>query len=194
MFCLPKNSKAMGKLIMWNIITLDGYFEGEKNWELPFHETVWGPEMESYCLEQLETTSHLLFGRVTYLGMADYWETEEGRIADYMNQLPKVVCSTTLSSADWNNSKLVKQDIAGEVNKLKQSSEKDVYVFGSAILSETLIRENLFDEYRIGISPVIAGKGRYLFANGLPETNLHLVSSIPLQTGGVILRYEPLRK
>src|SRR5690606_2547151 len=133
----------MGKLIMWNIITLDGYFEGEKNWELPFHETVWGPEMESFCLEQLETTSHLLLGRVTYAGMADYWKSEEGRIADYMNQLPKVVCSTTQTSVDWNNSTLVKQDIAGEVNKLKQSSEKDVYVFGSAILSETLIKENL---------------------------------------------------
>jgi dihydrofolate reductase len=175
---------------MWNIITLDGYFEGEKNWELPFLETVWGAEMERFSLEQLNSTSYLVFGRTTYEGMAAYWKTAKGEIADFMNNLPKIVCSRTLNSTDWNNSILLKENVANEIATLKATSNKDLYVFGSANLSETLIRENLFDEYRIGIAPVIAGKGRYLFPKGLPGKNLSLLSSQPLITGGVILKYK----
>lgn len=179
----------MGKLIMWNIITLDGYFEGEKNWELSFHDIVWGAEMERFCLEQLSSTSYFVFGRITYEGMAAYWKTAKGEIADFMNKLPKVVCSRTLQSVDWNNSTLIKENVANEIAALKQKSDKDLYVFGSANLSETLIRENLLDEYRIAIAPVIAGKGRYLFPQGLTEKRLSLISSLPLMTGGVILTY-----
>ena len=182
----------MSKLIMWNIITLDGYFEGEKNWELPHLETVWGPEMERFSLEQLNSTDYLVFGRISYEGMAAYWKTAQGEIADFMNNLPKIVCSRTLDSVDWNNSILLKENVAGEIAKLKAKGKKDMYVFGSANLSETLIQENLFDEYRIGIAPVIAGKGRYLFPNGLPERKLSLISSQPLETGGVILKYNSL--
>src|ERR1700712_120708 len=182
----------MSKLIMWNIITLDGYFEGEKNWELAFNEIVWGSEMERFCLEQLSSTSYLVFGRTTYEGMAAYWKTAEGEIADFMNNLPKIVCSRTLNSADWNNSILIKENVANEIATLKAKSNKDMYVFGSANLCETLIRENLFDEYRICIAPVIAGKGRYLFPKGLPGEKLSLISSQPLMTGGVILKYNSL--
>ena len=179
----------MGKLIMWNIITLDGYFEGEKNWDLSFLEMVWGAEMEHLSLEQLNSADYLLFGRTTYEGMAAYWETAKGEIADLMNKLPKIVCSRTLNSANWNNSVLLKKNVADEIAKLKAKAGKDIYVFGSANLSETLIKENLFDEYRICIAPVIAGKGRYLFPTGLPEKKLSLVSSQPLITGGVIFKY-----
>jgi dihydrofolate reductase len=181
----------MGKLIMWNIITLDGYFEGEKNWELSFHEIAWGPEMERFCLEQLNATSYFVFGRTTYEGMAAYWKTAQGEIADFMNKLPKIVCSRTLNSVDWNNSTLIKENVANEIAKLKAKSDKDLYVFGSAILSETLIREDLFDEYRIAIAPVILGKGRYLFPKGIPGIKLTLIASQPLMTGGVILSYKP---
>jgi dihydrofolate reductase len=177
---------------MWNIITLDGYFEGEKNWELPFLEIVWGSEMERFSLEQLSSTSYLVFGRITYEGMAAYWKTAEGEIADFMNNLPKIVCSKTLNSADWNNSILIKENVANEIAALKAKSNKDMYVFGSANLCETLIREDLIDEYRIAIAPVIAGKGRYLFPKGLPEKKLSLISSQPLMTGGVILKYKSL--
>ncbi len=182
----------MSKLIMWNVITLDGYFEGEKNWELSFHEIVWGPELERFCLEQLNATSYLVFGRTTYEGMAAYWKTAQGEnreIADFMNNLPKIVCSRTLNSTDWNNSTLIKENVAEEIAKLKAKSDKDLYVFGSANLSEMLIKENLFDEYRICIAPVILGKGRYLFPKGLPEGKLSLISSQSLPTGGVILKY-----
>ncbi|MFC0773526.1 dihydrofolate reductase family protein [Terrimonas alba] len=182
----------MSKLIMWNVITLDGYFEGEKNWELSFHETVWGPETERFSLEQLNAADYLVFGRTTYEGMAAYWKTAKGEIADFMNKLPKIVCSRTLNSVDWNNSILIKENVANEIAKLKAKSNKDMYVFGSANLSETLIKENLIDEYRICIAPVIIGKGRYLFAKGLPERKLSLISSQPLMTGGVILKYNSI--
>jgi dihydrofolate reductase len=183
----------MSKLIMWNVITLDGYFDGEKNWDLAFHELVWGPELERFSLEQLNTTDYLVFGRVTYEGMAEYWKEAKGEIADYMNKLPKIVCSRTLKSADWNNSVLIKENVAGEIAKLKSKGVNNMYVFGSANLSETLINENLFDEYRICIAPVVAGKGRYLFPKGLPERKLSLLSSQSLTTGGVVVKYGSLK-
>jgi dihydrofolate reductase len=86
----------------------------------------------------------------------------------------------------------MKENVADEIAKLKAKGNKDMYVFGSANLSETLIKENLFDEYRICIAPVIAGKGRYLFPIGLPERKLSLISSQPLMTGGVIFKYKSL--
>ena len=110
----------MAKLIMWNVITLDGYFEGEKNWDLSFHETVWGPELESFSMEQLNSASYLVFVRVTYEGMAAYWKSEKGQIADLMNRLPKIVCSKTLNSVDWNNTTLIKENAANEIAKLKR--------------------------------------------------------------------------
>jgi dihydrofolate reductase len=181
----------MRKLIMWNIISLDGYFEGEKKWELPFHETVWGPELERFSIEQLESADYLVFGRVTFEGMAAYWTTAEGEIAGFMNKLPKILCSQTLTSAEWQNSTLIRTNVAAEIKKLKSGGNGDMYVFGSANLSETLIRENLFDEYRICVAPVIAGKGGNLFPGGLPEKKLSLISAQQLQNGGVILRYHP---
>ncbi len=181
----------MGRLIMWNLITLDGYFEGEKNWDLDFHEIVWGHELEKLSIDQLEKAEALLFGRVTYEGMAAHWQTAKGVIADHMNSIKKIVCSTTLKSADWNNSILVKDNIPQQVAEIKSKSQKDIYIFGSSILSETLIRENLIDEYRICIVPVILGKGRPMFPSGLPETKLKLSSSRSLENGGILCFYDP---
>ena len=175
---------------MWNLITLDGYFEGEKNWDLFFHELVWGPELEKLSLEQLHNAKCLVFGRVTYEGMAEHWTKAKGEIADLMNSIPKVVCSTTLKSAAWNNSRLISSDVPGEIRKLKEEGGKDMYLFGSSVLSETLIREDLFDEYRICIAPVIAGRGRPLFANGLPERRLELVEEWRLVNGGIVVKYK----
>lgn len=182
----------MRNLIMWNIITLDGYFEGEKNWELSFHETVWGPEMEQISIEQLKKADYLIFGRLTYEGMANYWKTaeDEGEVADLMNKIPKIVCSRTLDSVDWNNSKLIKENISKKISELKANGNRDMYVFGSANLSETLIADNVFDEYRICIAPILTGKGKYLFPKRLPVKNLTLISSQQLTTGGIILNYK----
>jgi dihydrofolate reductase len=179
----------MRKLIMWNIITLDGYFEGNQNWDLSFHNTVWGPELEKLSVEQLNSAGGLVFGRVTYEGMAAYWTKEEGEIADLMNGIPKIVFSNTLKSAEWNNTTLISENASDEIKKLKVKGVKDLYVFGSANLSETFISDNLFDEYRIGIAPIILGSGRPLFRKGISPKNLSLVSTHQLSTGGVILKY-----
>lgn len=180
----------MRKLIMWNIITLDGYFEGNQNWDLPFHLIVWGPELEKLSIEQLNAADFLVFGRVTYEGMAAHWTKEEGEIADLMNSIPKIVISRTLENAEWNNTTHIRDNAAAEIRKLKEQGGGDMYVFGSAILSETLINEDLFDEYRIGIAPVILGSGRPLFKQGIAAVNLSLASTQRLLNGGVVLKYK----
>jgi dihydrofolate reductase len=174
---------------MWNIITLDGYFEGNQNWDLSFHNVIWGQELEKLSIEQLNSADYLVFGRVTYEGMAAHWTKEKGVIADLMNKIPKLVFSKTLKSAEWNNSILIKENASAEISNLKAEGGKDMYVFGSANLSETFINDNLFDEYRIGIAPVILGSGRHLFRQGIASTNLSLVSTQQLLTGGVVLRF-----
>jgi len=179
----------MRKLIMWNIVSLDGYFEGVEHWDLPWHEKVWGEELERLSLEQLGAADMLVFGRVTYEGMAAHWTPAEGAIADYMNRLPKLVCSRTLETADWNNSTLVGDGAAGEIARLKKQGNGDMYVFGSADLSKTLIREGLYDEYRIGVAPVLHGRGRLLFSEGHAPQNLRLLEASTVATGCVVLRY-----
>jgi dihydrofolate reductase len=179
----------MRKLIMWNLVTLDGYFEGVKSWDLPWHERVWGEELERFSLEQLGAADMLVFGRVTYEGMAAYWTTAKGPIADYMNKLPKLACSRTLQKAAWHNTTLVKENVAAEIARLKQQGGGDMFVFGSADLSRTLMSERLFDEYRIGIAPVIHGRGRLLFGDGQNPEDLRLLEARALSNGCVILRY-----
>src|SRR3989338_10349978 len=186
----------MRKLIMWNVVTLDGYFEGEKKWDLSFHELVWGKELEELSLTQLKSADMLVFGATTYKGMAEYWtkaQGAEGEIAEYMNKLPKVVCSRTLKTADWNNTTIAK-DAAVEIPKLKQQGNGDMFVFGSGNLSESLMKAELFDEYRLCIAPVFLGKGRLLFNKGIPHEKLKLLESNPLATGGIILRYSPVKR
>ena len=185
----------MRKLIMWNLVTLDGYFEGEKNWDLSFHEFVWGKELEDLSIEQLKAADMLIFGAVTYQGMADYWTKAEGdeaerEIAEYMNSLPKVVCSRKLTTAEWNNTTIVKDAVA-EIPELKQQGNGDMFVFGSGNLSESLMKAGLFDEYRLCMVPVFLGAGRLLFKQGIPQTKLKLLETRPLATGGIILRYAP---
>jgi dihydrofolate reductase len=157
----------MSKLIMWNLLTLDGYFEGAKSWELDWHQEVWGAELERLSIEQLHSADRLLFGRVTYEGMAAYWRTEQGEVADLMNSIPKVVFSRTLQRPDWANTTLVREDAAAAVRDLKKQGDRNMFVFGSANLSETLMKNGLFDEYRLAITPVVLGKGNTLFGRSL---------------------------
>ena len=183
----------MSKLIMWNLVTLDGFFEGDKSWDLGFHQSVWGDQLERLSIEQLESADGLLFGRVTYEGMAAYWQTAKGEVAGFMNSLSKVVVSRTLDRSDWHNTKLIKDNVAAEIQKLKQQGEKNIFVFGSANLSATLTQHNLFDEYRIAIVPVILGRGAPLFPANSNRLSLKLLDSRTLSSGCVILRYEPVR-
>jgi dihydrofolate reductase len=191
---MTNKENRMRKLIMWNVITIDGYFEGNQNWDLSFHQSVWGPELEKLSLEQLQSADYLVFGRVTYEGMAAYWtgaeaETSEQEVAKLMNSIPKLVFSKTLKSAEWNNTTIISENASDEILKLKEQGGKDMYVFGSANLSETFINDHLFDEYRIGIAPVILGNGRPLFKQGIAANNLSLISTQQLATGGVVLKY-----
>lgn len=179
----------MRKLIMWNVITLDGCFQGKENWDLSFHELVWGPELEKRSIEQLQSADYLVFGRVTYEGMAAYWQKAEGTIADMMNSIPKIVISRTLKSAEWNNSQIIGENVSAEILKLKYQGDKDMYVFGSANLSETFINDGLFDEFRICLAPAILGNGQQLFRHGIASKRLSLFSSQQLVNGGIILNY-----
>ncbi len=173
-------------------MTLDGYFEGEKNWDLSFHNSVWGPDLQQLSLEQLHSADYLVFGRVTYEGMSAYWKKAKGEnneIARLMNSIPKLVFSKTLKEVDWNNTTLIKGNASAEISRLKaEGGSGDLYVFGSADLSTTFINDGLFDEYRIGIAPVLLGKGRPLFKPGLTSRNLTLVSTQQLSPGGVVLK------
>src|SRR5258708_38814742 len=130
----------------------------------------------------------LVFGEATYKGMAEYWSKAEGVTAEHMNKLPKVVCSGQLEVADWNNTTIV-HDAVAELPKLKQGGNGNMFVFGSGILSEYLMKANLFDEYRLCVVPVFLGKGRRLFNEGLPYQKLKLLEARTLQTSGIILRY-----
>ena len=180
----------MSKLIMWNLLTLDGYFEGAKSWELDWHQYVWGDDLERLSIEQLHSADRLLFGRVTYNGMAAYWSTAQGEVADLMNKIPKIVFSRTLKSADWANTTLVKDNAAETVRDLKKQGDRNMFVFGSANLSASLMNDNLFDEYRLAITPVVLGNGNPLFAKNLTRHRLKLLDARPLASGCVILRYE----
>jgi dihydrofolate reductase len=184
----------MRKLIMWNVISLDGYFEGEKAWDLEFHQTVFDKELQDFSIEQLQTADMLVFGSKTYAGMFSYWTSDEADgdpVTPFMNKLPKIVCSTKLGTADWQNSTIVK-DAVVEIPKLKQEGNGNMFVLGSGNLSESLMQAGLFDEYRLCIAPVFLGKGSRLFNVGIPYEKLKLLKERRLQNGGVILMYAQL--
>lgn len=180
----------MRKLIAWNVMTLDGYFEGAGPWQLDMHGTVWGEELEAFSLAQGEEIGTLLFGRRTYEGMRDYWTKEEGPIAEMMNGLDKAVASRSLATADWANSRVLKGDAAETVRALKDEDGKDVFVFGSADLLSALMAEGLVDEYRLCLAPVVWGEGTPLFKPEGGRTHFTLKESRPLKTGGLVLFYE----
>jgi dihydrofolate reductase len=185
----------MAKLIIWNIMSLDGAFEGATPWDLSMHETVWGPELEKLSKEQLADAALLLFGRKTYEGMFEYWSketAEPGEIADGMNNAPKAVVSTTLKSADWKDSRLLRS--IDDVATLKRDAgEKNIFVFGSAQLTSSLREAGLIDEYRICIAPLLLGKtgGAPLFKSNNERQRLDLIKTEPIRGGGVLLFYRP---
>jgi dihydrofolate reductase len=181
----------MGKLVMWNLMTLDGMFEGRQPWGLDWHDYAWGDELKRFSLEQEREAGALLFGRRTYEGMAAHWSTAKGETAEFMNAVPKYVFSRTLERADWANSTLVKEDAGEAVARLKKQPGKDLFVFGSADFSATLIRHGLFDEYRIGLVPVTLGEGSPLFRPDSERLKLELVQSRPLGDRCLLLRYQP---
>lgn len=179
----------MRKLIVWNMVTLDGYFEGPRPWEIDWHEYVWGPELERFSLDQAREVGALLFGRKTYEGMAAHWLTAKGETAEFMNSIPKVVFSSTLETAGWTNTRLVKGRAEEEVARLKRETGKDLFIFGSAELTNSLTRQGQVDEYRIGLNPLVLGGGTPMFKPNGEQMRLKLLEARPMQSGVVLLRY-----
>lgn len=186
----------MRKLISFNMMTLDGSFEGP-NGDISWHNT--DEEFGKFANEQTDTFGALLFGRVTFELMASYWSTPEAIkndpiVANLMNSLPKVVISRTLKKANWNNTQLVSDDVEGQVKKLKQLPGKDLAVFGSANLMVTLIAKELIDEHRVIINPIILGSGTPLFKSMKERSKLKLIATKVFKSGNVLLCYVPDKK
>ena len=182
----------MRKLILFNLVSLDGYFEGV-NCDLSWHLV--DDEFNDFAVSQLNSADILLLGRKTYQLMANYWPTEQALendpvVAEKMNQMQKVVVSQTLNSAVWHNSVLIQNDIETEILKLKQQRGKDILIFGSANLSTSLSNAKLIDEYRIMINPIIIGNGRALFENN-SQKNLTLQDQQTFLSGKILLTYRP---
>lgn len=176
----------MSKLVVSEFITLDGVIEAPETWSFPFFDEGVGTLKSE---ELLATGAHLL-GRITYEGFAAAWpsRTDEQGFAERMNSLPKYVVSTTLASADWNNSHIIR-DVADEVTKLKQQTREDILVAGSATLVQTLVENDLIDEYRLLVFPVVLGSGKRLFSGVGEQIKLNLLEAKSFGSGVVLQRY-----
>lgn len=181
------------KLIHQMMISVDGYFEGpDKN--IDWHTA--DKEFDKYAINFLDNLDVLIFGRTTYELMASYWPTasalkDDPIVAEKMNKLRKVVVSETLEKAEWNNTELIKTNVAEKIGKLKDQPGKDMAIFGSSDLSLTLIPHRLIDEYRIFISPVLLGNGNSLFKGLQEKQQLKLIKAETFNSGNVLLYYEP---
>jgi dihydrofolate reductase len=182
----------MSKLVVSEFVTLDGVMEDpggsegfdRGGWAFKFER---GPEGDKFKLDEALAADALLLGRKTYEGFAEAWpsRTDEIGFADKMNTMPKFVVSTTLDEPEWNNSTVIKGDIAAEVSRLKQQPDQDLLVYGSGELLGTLLQHGLVDELRLMVFPVVLGGGKRLFADGADMTALKLVETKP--TGSVVI-------
>jgi dihydrofolate reductase len=176
----------MRKVFVSEFLSLDGIME-EPAWTMPY----WNDEIAAFKGAEFKALDAHLLGRVTYEGFALAWPSrpDEGGGAE-MNYLPKYVVSTTLEKAEWNNSHIIRTNVAEEIRKLKAQPGKDIMVHGSATLVQTLIKENLADEYHLLVYPVVLGKGKRLFKDGTAAT-LQLVDTQKFSTGVVALILKP---
>jgi dihydrofolate reductase len=186
-----KGGLKLRSVVATEYITLDGVMEAPNKWSFQF----WNDEAAKFKFDELFASDALLLGRVTYQGFAAAWPsvTDEAGFADRMNSLPKYVVSTTLQEAEWNNSTLIKENVVEEVRKLKQQPGQDILVAGSADLLHTLMQAGLVDEYRLMVHPIVLGSGKRLFKEGNATNALKLVDTKTLDTGIVILTYQPVQ-
>jgi dihydrofolate reductase len=183
----------MRKVIFFMLTSLDGYFEGPDR-DINWHNV--DEEFNDFAIRQTGEFGALLFGRVTYELMASYWPIEAAKrddpiVAGLMNGLPKIVFSKTLEKVDWENTRLVKDNFAQAISKLKQEAGKDIAIFGSSDLTVTLMVRGLVDEYRIMVNPVVLGNGKSLFKGIRNKINLKLIKTKAFKSGNVLLYYEP---
>jgi dihydrofolate reductase len=187
----------MRKVRMFNLTTLDGFFEGADH-DISWHNV--DPEFNEYAITEMFPSSDLLlFGRVTYELMAGFWPTPEAIrndpiVAEKMNSSPKIVFSRTLKKAEWNNTRLVKDNMEEEVRKLKEQPGKGLAILGSGTIVSQLAQRGLIDEYRILVNPIVLGQGTPLFKDIAKRLDLKLIDAQTFRNGNVLLRYEPAGK
>jgi dihydrofolate reductase len=181
------------KLLSFMVVTLDGYYEG------PNGEFDWpnvDDQFNEFAISQLNDIDTLVFGRVTYEGMASYWPTPaavEGdpAVADRMNSIPKIVFSATLDTTDWENTTLIKGNVADAITELKQQPGKALAIFGSPHLTVSLLEQGLVDELRVMVHPILLGAGKSLFAGLNHRVPVTLETTTTFSSGNVLLSYRP---
>ena len=180
----------MRKLIVTEYVTVDGIIEGFEEWFYPHWDDAIGVVKHA----EMFASDTLLFGRVTYQLFAAQWmsnRTDETGFADRLHNVAKYVVSASLERAEWNNSTIIRRNVADEVTKLKQQSGLDILVAGSGQLVHALRRHNLIDEYRLMVFPIIWGKGQRLFADG-DMTRLKLIDTKTFGSGVMTHTYQPV--
>ena len=186
----------MGRIVVTEFVSLDGVIEDPGGAE-DFRYGGWsfeidrGDEGNKFKLDEALEADALLLGRVTYEGFAAAWPTREGEFADKFNNMPKYVVSSTLHEPEWNNSTVLKGDVATEVAKLRGELDGDIYVHGSCQLAQTLIENDLVDELRLMVFQVVLGTGKRLFGETSDKKALRLVDSKAVGDGIEILVYQP---
>jgi dihydrofolate reductase len=195
-FILNREGRAVRKLIVFNHVTLDGYFvspSGDFRWAGKGNDD---PEYAAFVAENASGGGELLFGRITYELMASYWPTaiadqHNPAVAKGMNSMAKVVFSKTLAEATWNNTRLIKSDLVSEIRKLKEEDGPGMAIMGSGSIVAQLALENVIDEYQMMIDPLALGNGRSMFDGIRDELSLKLTRSRTFKNGKVFLCYEP---
>jgi dihydrofolate reductase len=184
----------VGRIVVTEFVSLDGVVEAPGGGE-DFRHGGWsfeisrGDEGDKFKLDETLSSEALLLGRVTYEGFAAAWPTRDGEFADKFNTMPKYVVSSTLEDPEWNNTTVLKGDVADEVGKLKQKQDGDIVVHGSPRLVQTLIDHDLVDEFRLMVFPVVLGSGKRLFGETSDKKPLRLVDSKVVGDGVTILVY-----
>jgi dihydrofolate reductase len=186
----------MGRIVVTEFASLDGVMEAPGGGE-DFEHGGWsfeiarGEEGDKFKLDETLASEALLLGRVTYEGFAEAWPTRTDEFADKFNSMPKYVVSSTLENPEWNNSTVLKGDVVDAVSKLKGEVDGDIVVHGSAQLVHTLIDNDLVDELRLMVFPVVLGKGKRVFGETSDKKSLKLSDSKTVGDGVAILVYEP---
>ncbi len=181
----------MRRVIVSEFVSLDGVMESPEEWAFSYSND----EMEEANASGMAASDALLLGRVTYEEFAAFWPDQPGGVpmVDYINSVHKFVVSTTLEEVEWNNSTLIKGNIAEEIADLKRQPGKDITIVGSGALVRSLLRDGLLEELRLMVHPVILGSGKRLFEDGGVQRALKLVDSKTFGTGVLYLTYRPAR-
>jgi dihydrofolate reductase len=182
--------RVMRKIIESTLVSLDGVIEDPANWVGPYMDAAF----QQAALERLLVSDAMLMGRRTYEILSRDWIGGTDDFAKRINAIPKYVFSSTMRSADWNNSTIVTGVVATEVRKLKeQPGGTDLTVYGHGRFAQTLLQCGLIDEMRLSVFPVIAGSGQLLFHEG-QKAELKLIEVSALPSGIVVARYQPVSR